>query len=213
MVQQRKKKIKYHLGDIDEKDIQPGDVAIDTEAMGLQVVRDRICLVQLCFKSDPDTVHLVHFPDKVHPHPEAPNLKEMLLDDSRTKVFHFARFDLALLQFTFEIWIKNVYCTKTASRICRTYTERHGLRDLCYELLGTRISKEQQSSDWGKKELSQAQMDYASNDVFYLHQLREILDGLLEREKHTDIAKQCFEFLSTRAMMDILGWSNEFFDY
>ena len=176
-------------------------VAIDTETMGLNPHRDRLCLVQL---SDGNgDAHLVKIALDRQP---APRLEALLGDAGVTKLFHFARFDLASLSHSFGPVAGPVYCTKIASKLCRTYTDRHGLKDLCNELLGVEISKQQQSSDWGADTLSKAQQDYAASDVLYLHGLREKLDVMLAREGRTDIAAACFAFLTTRAAMDLVGF-------
>jgi ribonuclease D len=176
-------------------------VAIDTEAMGLNPFRDRLCLVQL--SAGDGTCHMVQFKDGVY---DAPNLKRLLTDPAVEKVFHFARFDLAMLQHYLGVTCRPVYCTKIASKLARTYTDRHGLRDLCQELLDIELSKEMQSSDWGVADLSQAQLTYAAHDVLHLHQLRERLDAMLRREHRTDLASACFAFLPWRAKLDLEGW-------
>jgi len=187
----------------------PGDldfgtsVAIDTETMGLNPHRDRLCLVQL---SDGNgDAHLVKIALDRQP---APRLQALLRDPGVTKLFHFARFDLASLSHSFGAVAGPVYCTKIASKLCRTYTDRHGLKDLCHELLSVEISKQQQSSDWGAETLSKAQQDYAASDVLYLHRLREKLDMMLAREGRTEMAAACFAFLTTRATMDLTGFDN-----
>jgi ribonuclease D len=193
--------IRLRYGDLPD-DYRPGDsVAIDTETLGLNPHRDRLCLVQLSRgDGDADLVQIGQGQK------EAPNLVRMLADPAATKIFHFARFDLAMLQMTFGVRVGPVYCTKIASRLTRTYTDRHGLKDLTRELLGVEISKQQQTSDWGAEKLSEAQLAYAASDVLHLHALREKLDGLLAREGRAAIAKACFEFLPTRAELDLLGW-------
>jgi len=178
-------------------------VAIDTETMGLNPHRDRLCLVQL--SSGDGNAHLVKIALDRQP---APRLQALLADAGVTKLFHFARFDLASLSHIFGPVAGPVYCTKIASKLCRTYTDRHGLKDLCNELLGVEISKQQQSSDWGADELTAAQQDYAASDVLYLHRLRERLDVMLAREGRTAMADACFAFLATRAAMDLAGFEN-----
>jgi len=178
-----------------------GDIAIDTEAMGLINRRDRLCLVQLS-TGDGD-VHLVKFARNAY---DAPNLKKLLSDPSTTKLFHFARFDVAIIRFYLGILVQPIYCTRTASKLVRTFTDRHGLKELCKELLGKEISKQQQSSDWGANELSQEQKEYAASDVLYLHQLRDILNAMLIREGREELAQACFNFLPARAMLDLSGW-------
>jgi ribonuclease D len=193
----------YHKFDLPADLKLKGDIAIDTEAMGLQYHRDRLCVVQV---SDGNgEAHLVHFPQ---PNYEAPNLKRFLSDESRVKIFHFARFDLAMIDYYLGITINNVYCTKTASRLARTYTNAHSLKELCSEILGIKISKQQQTSDWGAAELSNEQISYAAADVLYLHGLRTTLDEMLARENRKDLAQECFKFLPTRAKLDLLGWGD-----
>jgi len=177
-------------------------IAVDTETMGLITPRDRLCLVQLS-DGGPDE-HLVRFgPGSDY---AAPNLKALLADPARDKLYHFARFDLAAIKHYLGVTAGPVYCTKTASRLVRTYTDRHGLKELVRELLGQDISKQQQSSDWGGPELSDAQKDYAASDVRYLHRLRDELDRRLTRENRAELAKACFDFLPWRAELDLAGW-------
>ena len=184
-------------------DLAFGDaVAVDTETMGLNLVRDRLCLVQLS-AGDGDC-HLVQFPERDY---AAPNLKALLADPGVEKLFHFARFDLAMIQAHLGVDCRPVYCTKTASKLVRTFTDRHGLKDLCKDLLGVDLSKQQQSSDWGAPELTQEQMAYAASDVLHLHQLREQLDALLAREGRSELARACFDFLPWRARLDLAGWA------
>ncbi len=176
-------------------------VAIDCETMGLNPHRDRLCLVQM---SDGDgNAHLVHVEKGQS---EAPNLARMLEDPDILKLFHFGRFDIAAMYNTFGALAAPVFCTKIASKLVRTYTDRHGLRNLCQELLNVDISKMQQSSDWGAPKLTDAQMTYAASDVLYLHRLKEIFETRLEREGRTEIAQACFDFLPTRAKLDLAGW-------
>jgi len=181
----------------------PGaSIAVDTETMGLITPRDRLCLVQLS-DGGPDE-HLVRFgPGSDY---AAPNLKALLADPTRDKLYHFARFDLAAIKHYLGVTAGPVYCTKTASRLVRTYTDRHGLKELVRELLGQDISKQQQSSDWGGPELSDAQKDYAASDVRYLHRLRDELDRRLVRENRAELAQACFDFLPWRAELDLAGW-------
>ncbi|MBE7636134.1 ribonuclease D [Sneathiella sp. P13V-1] len=176
-------------------------VAIDSETMGLNPHRDRLCLVQLS-AGDGDA-HLVKFDGKTY---NAPNLVRLLEDPNSEKLFHFGRFDIAVMKKYLGATCKPVYCTKIASRLVRTYTDRHGLKNLCQELIGVDISKQQQSSDWGAEELTQAQQEYAASDVLYLHQLREKLDEMLAREGRTEMAAECFKFLPMRAELDLAGW-------
>jgi ribonuclease D len=190
-----------HRGDLPD-DFRPGDsVAIDTETLGLNPHRDRLCLVQL--STGDGSAHLVQI---AKGQTQAPNLTRLLADAKVTKIFHFARFDLAILQKTFGLRASPVYCTKIASRMTRTYTDRHGLKDLLRDLLGVEISKQQQSSDWGADKLTEAQLAYAASDVLHLHALREKLDILLARENRDKIARECFDFLPARAELDLLGW-------
>jgi ribonuclease D len=182
-----------------------GDVvAIDSETMGLRPERDRLCLVQL--SSGDGTAHLVQFDGKDY---SAPNLKALMVDPKVTKLFHFARFDVAVMQAYLGVVTGPIYCTKIASKLVRTFTDRHGLKDLCRELLGIDLSKQQQSSDWGAPELSEEQMRYAASDVLYLHGLRAELDRRLVREGRDQIAAACFEFLPTRAALDLIGYRDE----
>jgi ribonuclease D len=194
-------RIELYLHDIPDA-LRFGDsVAVDTETMGLDPYRDRLCLVQLC--GGDDVCHLVHFPDAAF---EAPNLRRLLVDPKTVKLFHFARFDLAVLKYSLGVVCQPVYCTKTASRLARTFTDRHSLKDLCRELLGVELSKLEQSSDWGAPTLSEAQMKYAATDVLYLHRIAAILDTMLLREGRRDLAAACFAFLPTRAELDLKGW-------
>ncbi|MEM8743087.1 MAG: ribonuclease H-like domain-containing protein [Pseudomonadota bacterium] len=179
-------------------------VAIDTETLGLNPLRDRLCLVQL--SSGDGNAHLVQIAQKPA---DAPNLKALLADPKILKLFHFARFDIAVLYHTFNIMAEPLYCTKVASRLTRTFTDRHGLKDLCRELLRVDLSKQQQSSDWGAETLTKEQLDYAASDVLYLHRLRDKLDGMLAREGREDLASACFAFLPTRARLDLRGWAEE----
>ncbi|WP_052046227.1 ribonuclease D [Candidatus Paracaedibacter symbiosus] len=181
-------------------------VAIDTETMGLVHGRDRLCLVQL--SAGDGVCHLVQI--QKGEKESAPNLKKLLTDPEVTKIFHFARFDVAALYQHFNVLTEPIYCTKIASKLVRTYTDRHGLKELCKELLGVDISKQEQTSDWGAPSLRDEQLKYAASDVLYLHQLKAILDQRLLREERTDLAKKCFNFLPTRAMIDLM--SGEEFD-
>jgi ribonuclease D len=178
-------------------------VAIDTETMGLNVKRDRLCLAQL--SAGDGVCHLVQFSDRPY---QAPNLVKLLADQSVTKLFHYARFDLATLGHALGVTCQPVYCTKVASKLVRTFTDRHGLKDLCRDLLGVELSKQQQTSDWGAAELTQEQLRYAASDVLYLHRLRDRLDEMLAREGRQELAEACFAFLPTRAALDRLGWED-----
>ena len=195
--------VHFHEEDLPAGVFAPGAaVAVDTETMGLITPRDRLCLVQLS-DGGPDE-HLVRFgPGSDY---AAPNLKALLADPARDKLYHFARFDLAAIKHYLGVTAGPVYCTKTASRLVRTYTDRHGLKELVRELLGQDISKQQQSSDWGGPELSDAQKDYAASDVRYLHRLRAELDRRLVRENRAELAQACFDFLPWRAELDLAGW-------
>jgi ribonuclease D len=180
-----------------------GDIAVDTEAMGLSTQRDRLCLVQL--SSGDGNAHLVQFEPGQY---DAPNLKQLLGDTQRMKLFHFARFDVAIIRFYLGVLAQPVYCTRTVSRLVRTFTDRHGLKDLCRDLIGKEISKQQQSSDWGAPDLTQEQKEYAANDVLYLHQLRKMLDVMLTRERRVELARACCDFIPARSMLDIAGWAD-----
>jgi ribonuclease D len=179
-------------------------VAVDTETMGLSPGRDRLCLVQLC--AGDGNAHLVQIANGPA---AAPNLKALLGDTSVLKLFHFARFDMAVLHHALGVMPAPVYCTKIASRLTRTYTDRHGLKDLCRELLGIDLSKQQQSSDWGARDLTKEQLDYAASDVLHLHALKAKLDEMLAREGRAQLAKSCFDFLATRAALDLGGWRED----
>lgn len=191
-----------HEEDLPDGVLGPGPVAVDTETMGLLPGRDRLCVVQISDGGDDE--HLVRF--SVGSNFAAPNLKAVLADPSRLKLYHFARFDLASIQAYLGIMAEPVFCTKIASRLVRTYTDRHGLKDLIRELLGVEISKQQQSSDWGAPVLSDPQKEYAASDVRYLHKMRDILIPRLEREGRMDLAQACFDFLPHRARLDLAGW-------
>jgi ribonuclease D len=196
--------IRLHRGDLPDISRYTGAVAIDTEAMGLDLSRDRLCVVQLSpGDGSADVVQIA-------PHAaEAPNLKRLLGDKRLLKIFHFARFDLGMLYKTFGVMPEPIYCTKIASRLCRTYTDKHGLKDLVREVLGQDLSKQQQLSDWGAAELSDAQISYAAADVLYLHTLREKLDTMLAREGRQELAAACFRFLPERVRLDLAGFAAE----
>jgi len=196
--------IRLHRGDLPDLTRYTGAVAIDTETMGLSPHRDRLCVVQL--SPGDGSADVVQIPVG---HKEAPNLKKLLADTSRIKIFHFARFDLAALFNALGVMPTPVYCTKIASRLTRTYTDKHGLKDLVREVLGVDLSKQQQSSDWGAAELSEAQVSYAASDVLHLHALKEKLDTMLAREGRTEMAQACFGFLPHRARLDLAGWAEE----
>lgn len=193
--------VRLHKGDLPDLSRYGRQVAIDTETMGLNPARDRLCVVQL--SPGDGTADIVQIaPGQT----DAPNLKALLADESVTKLFHFARFDMAALYAAFGVMPQLVYCTKIASKLVRTYTDRHGLKDLARELLGVDMSKQQQSSDWGAETLSQAQLDYAASDVLYLHDIRRHLDRMLSRENRKEMAQACFDFLPTRVRLDLAGW-------
>ncbi len=194
--------VHLHEEDLPEGVLAPGPVAVDTETMGLITHRDRLCLVQISDGQGDE--HLVRFaPESPF---AAPNLKAVLADPDRLKLYHFARFDLAAIENYLGVVAAPVFCTKIASKMVRTYTDRHGLKDLVRELLGKEISKQQQSSDWGAPSLSDAQKDYAASDVRFLHAMHEILVERLARENRTDLAQACFDFLPARAQLDLAGW-------
>ena len=193
-------KIKYYENDLPEKLDLGNIVAIDTETMGLNPARDKLCLIQL--SSGNGICHLVKIID-LRKKPK--NLLKLLNNNKVQKIFHFARFDVAVLKHTYKINIKNIYCTKIASKLARTYTDRHGYKDLCRELLNVTISKIEQSSDWGGK-LSKDQKEYAATDVLHLHKIKKKLDSILERENRINIANACFEFISHRTDLDLCGW-------
>jgi len=196
--------VRLHHGDLPDLSRYRDSVAIDTETMGLHPHRDRLCVVQL--SNGDGSADVVQIPKD---HGDAPNLKALLANPKVTKIFHFARFDLAALYNAFGVMPQPAYCTKIASRLTRTYTDRHGLKDLVREVLNIDLSKQQQSSDWGSQTLSEAQLVYAASDVLHLHALRERLDAMLAREGRTELARACFEFLPTRAKLDLLGWDTE----
>tara|TARA_Y100000588_G_scaffold166688_1_gene180599 strand:+ start:37 stop:663 length:627 start_codon:yes stop_codon:yes gene_type:complete len=195
-----------HIGDLPD-DVTFGPVvAVDTETLGLNPHRDRLCLVQL--SAGDGTCHLVQLNKREGSDIDysAPNLKRLLANPNVLKLFHYARFDIATLYHHLEIQVQPIYCTKIVSRLTRTYTDHHGLKDLCRELLDIDLSKQQQSSDWGAPELSEAQLNYAAQDVLHLHRLKQILDTMLDRESRREIANACFTFLPTRAALDLQGW-------
>ena len=195
-------KIKLHKGDLaDGLDLGPS-VAVDTETLGLNPLRDRLCLVQL--SSGDGSAHLVQFAPGEY---GAPNLKRLLADPNVLKLYHFARFDLATIRRYLGVLAGPVYCTRTASKLARTYTDKHGLKDLVKELLDIDLSKQQQSSDWGAGKLTEQQLAYAANDVAYLHRLKGALDAMLMREGRMELAQACFDFLPARAELDLAGWA------
>ena len=196
--------IRLHRGDLPDIARYKGSVAVDTEAMGLDVRRDRLCVIQL--SPGDGSADVVQIPAA---NINAPNLKKLMTDPSIEKIFHFARFDLAMISQALGVMPGPVYCTRTASRLARTYTDKHGLKDLARELLNIDMSKQQQSSDWGADKLSDAQLSYAASDVLYLHALKEKLDAMLAREGRTELAASCFRFLPDRARLDLAGWAAE----
>ncbi len=195
--------IKLYKGDL-PADIDFGpQVAVDTETMGLNPFRDKLCLVQL--SAGDGNAALVQLDRETY---DAPNLKRLMEDESVTKIFHYARFDMAVMKHWLGVDVRPVYCTKIASRLCRTYTDRHGLKDLVREMLGVDMSKQQQSSDWGTPVLSEAQKQYAASDVLYLHELKIRLDQMLAREGRGELARACFDFLPARIDLDLAGWAD-----
>jgi len=196
--------IRLHRGDLPNLNAYKGSVAIDTETMGLDPNRDRLCVVQLSPGDGSADVVQIAAGQK-----QAPNIQKLLADKSILKIFHYARFDMAMLYKAFGVMAEPCYCTKIASRLVRTYTDRHGLKDLTRELLGVDISKQQQSSDWGAEGLTDPQVAYAASDVEHLHALKDRLDAMLAREGRTELAAACFGFLPTRARLDLSGWANE----
>ena len=195
--------IRLHKGDLPDLSRYTSSVAIDTETLGLNLQRDRLCVVQLSpGDGSADIVQIAKGQTR------APNLEKLISDPKVLKLFHFGRFDIAMMSRAFGVPVGPVYCTKIASKLCRTYTDRHGLKDLVRELLGIEISKQQQSSDWGADTLSDAQLAYAASDVLHLHALRERLNVMLAREGRMEIAEACFRFLPDRAQLDLMGWND-----
>ena len=197
-------KVKIHKNDLPNNLNLGKIIAIDTETMGLDYKRDPLCLVQI--SSGNEEVHLVQINRKTF---KADNLKKILEDNDIKKIFQFARFDLAVLNCYLKADINNVYCTKIASKIGRTYTDKHGLKDLCKELLNIELSKQMQSSDWGSETLTEQQVNYAASDVLYLHKIKEELDKILIRENRMELAEHCFKFLKHRVTLDLAGWNNQ----
>ena len=196
--------IHFYQDDIPSELDFGASIAIDTETQGLNLQRDRLCLIQL--SSGNGDAHLVQFEKKKY---NAPNLRKLLSDKKTLKIFHFARFDLAAIKIYLEIQCEPVFCTRIASRLTRTYTDKHGLKDICSELIGVEISKQQQQSDWASSELSQNQREYAASDVLYLHQLKDVLEHRLKRENRLEIARGCFDFLKYQVDLDIQGWGEQ----
>ncbi|HJK87534.1 MAG TPA: ribonuclease H-like domain-containing protein [Candidatus Megaira endosymbiont of Hartmannula sinica] len=199
------KDIELFKNDLPEDVILEGDLAIDTETMGLNLHRDRLCLVQI--SDTTGRIFLIQFDPKSNYN--APNLKKFLLNEKIVKIFHFARFDVAMLNKHFGIEMKNIFCTKIASKLSRTYTDYHGLKDLCRELIAVNISKAQQSSNWGAVELTDLQKIYAANDVVYLHSIRDKLTEYLDSLGRLDVAEACFGFINMRAKLDLIGWNDK----
>ncbi|MDA0782643.1 MAG: ribonuclease H-like domain-containing protein [Rickettsiales bacterium] len=193
-----------HKGDLPDGIVFNQSVAVDTETLGLNNLRDKLCVVQL--SAGDGNAHLVQMDREGY---QAPNLKKLFEDDSVTKIFHFARFDVAVIKHYLGVDTNNIYCTKIASKLCRTYTDSHGLKDLCQELLDKKISKQQQSSDWAAEELSKEQIQYAASDVLFLHDLMEKLDFMLKRDGRMELAQKCFDFIQTRAELDLVGWAEQ----
>jgi ribonuclease D len=193
--------VRLHRGDLPDLSRYGREVAIDTETMGLDPRRDRLCVVQL--SPGDGSADVIQIPAEAT---DAPNLRTLLTDPNVTKIFHYARFDLAVLKHRFGIVAGPVYCTKIASKIVRTYTDRHGLKDLVRELLNVDLSKQQQSSDWGAEKITDAQLEYAAADVLYLHDIKRHLDRMLRREGRVELADACFKFLPTRIELDLMGW-------
>lgn len=196
-------RIHLYKNDLPDGLVIKGDLAIDTEAMGLNNKRDRLCLVQIA--DEMSNIYIVQIDRGVS---KAPNLEKLLLNPNTQKIFHFARFDVSVIYQYLGISINNIFCTKIASKLVRTYTDSHGLKDLCRELLSVQVSKQQQSSDWGSEELTKDQKIYAANDVLHLHQLRDKLKILLIREERMELAQACFNFIPSRALLDLAGWSD-----
>jgi len=193
------------INDLPDDVVIKGDLAIDTETMGLNLKRDRLCLIQI---NNGKHTYLIKFQDKEY---NAPNLKKLLSNPDSVKIMHYARFDMAAIKHYLDVDLQNVFCTKIASKIARTYTDHHGLRTICAELLSVGISKQQQSSYWGAKNLSKEQEEYAANDVLYLHQIKDKLTGILKNEGRFELVQKICEFLSTRVELDLRGWEDDIF--
>ncbi len=203
-------KIILHINDLPANIIFTGDIAIDTEAMGLLRKRDRLCLIQL--KDETGDVHLVHFPQSNYDYTKSKNLTSLIVDPNITKIFHYARFDVAIMRYYLGIdFIPNIFCTKIASRLVRTYTDHHGLRSLLMDIIGVELKKEQQSSNWGSDNLTDAQKNYAANDVLYLHEAKKKLTQMLKNSDRLDIAQKYFSFLDTVVTTDMLGFEEDLF--
>ena len=195
--------IHLHKNDLPDGLVFSGSIAVDTETRGLKISRDRLCLLQL--SAGDGEVHIVQFDGENY---EAPNLKKLLSDRNIVKIFHYARFDLAVIAHYLNVHAAPLWCTKIASKLVRTYTDRHGLKDICRELIGVELSKQQQSSDWAAPDLSDAQLNYAASDVLYLHQLKDKLEAMLDREGRRPRAEACFDFVLIRAAMDMTGFED-----
>lgn len=193
--------IQLYKGDLPDNLTLKGSLAIDTEATGLNLGRDRLCVIQL--SNGDGNAHLVQFSNGKY---DAPNLRKLLIDDNILKIFHYARFDVSIIKRYLGVMVKNIYCTKIASKIARTYAEFHGLKDICKELLNVQLSKQQQSSYWGSQKLSQEQLDYAASDVLYLHQLKAALDEILINEGRMELAEESFQALQLVIKLDLAGW-------
>lgn len=191
-----------HKGDLPADFQHNGIVAVDSETLGLNPLRDRLCVVQLC--GGDGNAHLIQLDEQTYD--QAHNLKALMEDENVIKLFHYARFDVAVIKHYLSAECRNVYCTKIASKLARTYTDRHGLKDVCRELAGVELDKQQQSSDWAAETLSEQQQKYAANDVLYLHAVKEKLDMMLARSGRTALAQSCFDFINTRAALDLAGW-------
>ena len=208
-MQKNKIKIVEHVDDL-PMELEANSVSIDTETMGLHIFSNRLCIIQLCVDQT-DTCHIIHVSHTPKP---AKNLKKLLVNNNIQKIFHYARFDLAMLYKVYKVNIRNIFCTKIASKLARPYTDKHGLKRLCWDLLSIEISKEQQSSDWGNETLTPSQKQYAVQDVAHLVELRDILINMLKRENRFDIAQKCFDFLMPRIKLDFLGWEQkDIFDF
>lgn len=204
------KSLSLHINDLPEDVILKGDLAIDTEAMGLKLTRDRLCMVQICDENE--NVHLIHFPEGSYDYSKAINLKKYLMDESRQKIFHFGRFDIKIMRYYLELSIiPNVYCTKIASRLTRTYTDNHGLRTLVGEICKIDLNKESQKTNWGSDKLSDAQKNYAANDVIYLHKIRDKLNIMLKNNNRFEIALKYFDFLNSVVESDMIGFEEDLF--
>jgi len=201
---QKVKNIKLYKNDLPANVKFEKSIAIDTETMGLNINNDRLCLIQI--SDGKNNSYIVQFLKNSY---DAPNLKKILNDKNILKIFHYARFDIAVIKKNLGIMCKSIYCTKIASKLARTFTDRHGLKDLCKDLLKVDLNKQNQTSDWGNDVLTENQLDYAANDVLYLHEIKNKLDKIIVREGKQHLAKSCFEFLSTRAEFDLLGWQDK----